>query len=242
VTAGIGGVVAPPHESHPRHALPRTRGRGEERSAPSCSTGRQSHPRRRRSSRRGGTAWRGGAAEEMRRRAGRGEERRRGEGDAATCAERRGDKAEEMWRHAGRGEERRGGEVEKMRAEAKEMRRRARRRRRGGGARGEEARRGERFGGGDARREGEVWPCQHRAAVPCQGRVMGQAGGPWPERPYVSCRHEHAADRAVPPMGRAKRPCHGPCRRPMSRLYTYTSQHVKIGGNATPANAEEQTT
>jgi hypothetical protein len=55
--------------------------------------------------------------------------------------------------------ERRGGEAEKMRAEAKEMR----------------------SGGGDARRGGEVWPCRHRAAVPavsCQGRVMGQAGGP----------------------------------------------------------------
>jgi hypothetical protein len=45
--------------------------------------------------------------------------------------------------------ERRGGEAEKMWAEAKEMR----------------------SGGGDARREGEVWSCR-----PC--RVMGQAGGP----------------------------------------------------------------
>jgi hypothetical protein len=45
VTAGIGGVAAPPHESHPRRAPPRTQGRGEERPAPSCSTGRRSHPR-----------------------------------------------------------------------------------------------------------------------------------------------------------------------------------------------------
>jgi hypothetical protein len=63
-----------------------------------------------------------------------------------------GEGARRPWR------ERRGGEVEKMRAEAKEMR----------------------SGGEDARRGGEVWPCRHRAgrAVPCQGRVMGQAGGP----------------------------------------------------------------
>jgi hypothetical protein len=55
--------------------------------------------------------------------------------------------------------ERRGGEAKKMLTEAKEMQ----------------------SGGGDARRGGEVWPCRHRAAVPavpCQGRVMGQVGGP----------------------------------------------------------------
>jgi hypothetical protein len=57
VTAGIEGVAAPPHESHPRGAPPQTRGRGEERLTSWCFTGRRSHPRRRRSSRGGGTAW-----------------------------------------------------------------------------------------------------------------------------------------------------------------------------------------
>jgi hypothetical protein len=57
VTAGIEGVAAPPHESHPRRAPPQTRGRGEERPTPWCFTGSRSHPRRRRSSRGGGTAW-----------------------------------------------------------------------------------------------------------------------------------------------------------------------------------------
>jgi hypothetical protein len=78
VTAGIRGAAAPTHESHPCRAPPRTRGRGEERPTPLCSTGRQSHPRRRRSSRGGGTAWQGG-------------------GDAVACGERRGGEAEEMW-------------------------------------------------------------------------------------------------------------------------------------------------
>jgi hypothetical protein len=101
----------------------------------------------------------------------------------------------------------------------------ARGRRRRGGARGKEVRRGERSGGGDARRGGEVWLCQHHAvvpAVPCQGRVMGQAGGPWPARLFVPCRPGHAAGRVVPPMGRSKRSCRGSCHWPMGRLYTYS--------------------
>jgi hypothetical protein len=120
-----------------------------------------------------------GEAEEMRRRAGRGEEA--------------------MRRRCGgvRGEERRGGEAEKMRAEAKEMRRRA-----GGGGEAEgrgERRRGEASGLAVGMRGEEA-----SVAVPCQGRVMGQAGGPWPARPFVPCRHGHAAGRGPcrRPMGR----------------------------------------
>jgi hypothetical protein len=72
-----------------------------------------------------------------------------------------------------------------------------------------------------------VVPC-HRAAhlavsFPC--RVMGQAGGPCIALAFVSCRHGHAACRAVPPVGRvvppvgrAVPPYRGPCRQPMGRL------------------------
>jgi hypothetical protein len=80
-------------------------------------------------------------------------------------------------------------EEEAPHGEVEEMRRRAGRTR-GGGARGEEARRSERSGGGDARRGGEGGRAGTVPAVLCQGRVMGQAGGPWAVPWVVPPAHE----------------------------------------------------
>jgi hypothetical protein len=196
--AGIGGAAAPPHESHPCRGPPRTWGRGEERSG---------QPRR--APRAAGATPAAGArveeeaphgeAEEMGRRAGRGEEARR--------------------RRCGgvRGEERRRGREDAGGGEGDAATRREEEARQRGAGRGGEARRAVWRWGCEEGRRGVAVP-----AVSCQGRVMGQAGSPWPARPFVPCRHEHAVGRAVPPMGRAKRPCRGPCHRPMGRLYTYT--------------------
>jgi hypothetical protein len=65
------------------------------------------------------------------------------------------------------------------------------------------------------------------AAVPpplgraCPCCAVGQAGGPCTTRAFGPCRHGHGGSRAVQPMGRAKRPCRGPCRRPMGCLEIY---------------------
>jgi hypothetical protein len=89
-----------------------------------------------------------------------------------------GEGARRPWR------ERRGGEVEKMRAEAKEMR----------------------SGGGDARRGGELLPCGHRAAMPAGAKAVSWArpaahdthGRPC-RAGWAHCRPCHAA--------------HGPCQK-----------------------------
>jgi hypothetical protein len=60
-------------------------------------------------------------------------------------------------------------------------------------------------------------PCR-----PCRAKAVSWARPAAHDPHGPSCRHGHAAGRAVPPMGRAKRPCRGPCRWPMGRLYTYT--------------------
>jgi hypothetical protein len=62
-----------------------------------------------------------------------------------------------------------------------------------------------------------VPPCR-----PCRAKAVSWARPAAHDLHNPSCRHGHVAGRAVPPMGRAKRPCRGPCRRPMGRLYTYT--------------------
>jgi hypothetical protein len=70
-------------------------------------------------------------------------------------------------------------------------------------------------------------PCRS-LAVSCPCRVMGQAGGPCTTLAFVPCRHGHATGRAVLPIGRAKRPCRGLCRRPMGCLKIYTLRRTSV--------------
>jgi hypothetical protein len=61
-------------------------------------------------------------------------------------------------------------------------------------------------------------------ACPCC--VVGQAGGPCTTRAFGPCRHGHGGSRAVQPMGRSKRPCRGPCCRPMGCLEIYKQKLI----------------
>jgi hypothetical protein len=65
------------------------------------------------------------------------------------------------------------------------------------------------------------WPCRpvgRAVPVPClvPGRRPRHGTG------YGPCRHGHGGGRAVRPMGRAERPCHGPCRRVVGRMAIYS--------------------